>query len=105
MLTFGFNHDAAERSYLKAAQIDPDCAMCWWGASLVLGPHVNAQMDPADNAEGMGATAASRVVGTLERLDRERAFIQRARIALCGKPAGRIVAHSTKRMRSRPARS
>ena len=28
MLTFGFNHDAAERSYLKAAQIDPDCAMC-----------------------------------------------------------------------------
>src|SRR5512138_2323919 len=32
MLTFGFNHDAAERSYLKAAQLDPDCAMCWWGA-------------------------------------------------------------------------
>ena len=49
MLTFGFNHDAAERSYLKAAQVDPDCAMCWWGAALVLGPHVNAQMDPADN--------------------------------------------------------
>ena len=48
MLTFGFNHDAAERSFLKAAQIDPDCAMCWWGASLVLGPHVNATMDPAD---------------------------------------------------------
>lgn len=48
MLTFGFNHDAAERSYLKAAQLDPDCAMCWWGASLVLGPHVNATMDPAD---------------------------------------------------------
>ena len=42
MLTFGFNHDAAERSFLKAAQLDPDCAMCWWGAALVLGPHVNA---------------------------------------------------------------
>jgi tetratricopeptide (TPR) repeat protein len=49
MLTFGFNHDAAERSYLKAAEIDPECAMCWWGASLVLGPHVNAAMDPADS--------------------------------------------------------
>ena len=23
MLTYGFNHDAAERSYLKAAQLDP----------------------------------------------------------------------------------
>ena len=21
----------------KAAQLDPDCAMCWWGAALVLG--------------------------------------------------------------------
>ena len=51
MLTFGFNHDAAERSYLKAAELDPQCAMCWWGASLVLGPHVNAAMDPADNSK------------------------------------------------------
>src|SRR5690349_15970722 len=48
MLTYGFNHDAAERSYLKAAELDPNCAICWWGAALVLGPHVNAAMDPAD---------------------------------------------------------
>ena len=48
-MTYGFNHDAAERSYLKAAEIDPDCAMCWWGAALVLGPHVNAKMDPSNN--------------------------------------------------------
>jgi tetratricopeptide (TPR) repeat protein len=51
MLTYGFNHDAAERSFLKATQLDPDCAMCWWGASLVLGPHVNATMDPANNTK------------------------------------------------------
>ncbi len=48
-MTYGFNHDAAERSFLKAAELDPDCAMCWWGAALVLGPHVNAGMDPANN--------------------------------------------------------
>jgi len=47
-MTYGFNHDAAERSFLKAAELDPDCAMCWWGAALVLGPHVNAAMDPAN---------------------------------------------------------
>src|SRR5690606_22686949 len=29
MLTFGFNHDAAERTFLKATELDPDCAMCW----------------------------------------------------------------------------
>src|SRR5690606_34413141 len=51
MLTYGFNHDAAERSFLKATELDPECAMCWWGASLVLGPHVNAAMDPADDAD------------------------------------------------------
>ncbi len=46
-LTYGFNHDAAERSFLRAAELDPECAMCWWGAALVLGPHVNAGMDPS----------------------------------------------------------
>jgi len=50
MLTYGFNHQAAERSFLKAVELDPQCAMCWWGAALVLGPHVNAGMDPANNA-------------------------------------------------------
>lgn len=50
MLTWGFNHQAAERSFLKAASLDPECAMCWWGAALVLGPHVNAGMDPGNNA-------------------------------------------------------
>ena len=49
MLSYGFNHDAAERSFLKATRLDPECAMCWWGAALVLGPHVNAAMDPAMN--------------------------------------------------------
>jgi len=49
MLAYGFNHDAAGRSFLKATRLDPECAMCWWGAALVLGPHVNAAMDPAVN--------------------------------------------------------
>ena len=74
MLTFGFNHDAAERSYLKAAQLDPDCAMCWWGAALVLGPHVNAQMDPADNPKAW--QSLQRAVALAPRAtERERAFI------------------------------
>src|SRR5262245_45716744 len=48
-MTYAFNHFAAERSSLSAAELAPDCAMCWWGAALVLGPHVNAGMDPANN--------------------------------------------------------
>ena len=56
-MTYGFNHDAAERSFLKAAELDPDCAMCWWGAALVLGPHVNAD-GPAEQRQGLGPAAA-----------------------------------------------
>ena len=50
MLTYGFNHDAAERSFLKAVELEPECAMCWWGAALVLGPNINAPMPPEANA-------------------------------------------------------
>ena len=75
MLAYGFNHDAAERSFLKATELDPECAMCWWGAALVLGPHVNAAMDPADNAD-----AWQRLQRALELAPaasaREQAFIQ-----------------------------
>ncbi|HRO27273.1 MAG TPA: hypothetical protein PLD19_07540, partial [Luteimonas sp.] len=75
MLTYGFNHDAAERSFLKATELDPDCAMCWWGASLVLGPHVNAGMDPADNADAWQRLQRARELAP-GASEREQAFIE-----------------------------
>jgi tetratricopeptide (TPR) repeat protein len=44
-LCFNFNHPEAIRSFEAAAQIDPDCAMAYWGVVFALGPHVNAPMD------------------------------------------------------------
>ena len=74
MLTYGFNHDAAERSFLRAAQIDPNCAMCWWGAALVVGPHVNAGMDPANNDKAW--TRLQKAVNLAPAVSpREHAFI------------------------------
>lgn len=75
MLTYGFNHDAAERSFLKATELDPDCAMCWWGASLVLGPHVNAAMNPEDNADAWTRLQRAQALAP-KASERERAFIQ-----------------------------
>ncbi|HEY0659932.1 MAG TPA: hypothetical protein VGD21_01200 [Lysobacter sp.] len=75
MLTFGFNHDAAERSFLKATELDPGCAMCWWGASLVLGPHVNAAMDPQDNADAWTRLQRAQTLAP-QASERERAFIE-----------------------------
>ena len=43
-LTYGFNHEAAGRSFAQAAKLDPACAICWWGQALVLGPNVNLKM-------------------------------------------------------------
>ncbi len=40
-LLYGFNHDEAIRSFEKAAEIDPDCAMAWWGSAHARGLHIN----------------------------------------------------------------
>ena len=45
-LTFAFNHAEAARAFRAAQQLDPQCAMCYWGEALVLGPNINAPMFP-----------------------------------------------------------
>ena len=46
MLTYGFNHAEASRSFQEAARLDPDCAMAYWGMAYVLGPNINLAMAP-----------------------------------------------------------
>jgi tetratricopeptide (TPR) repeat protein len=43
-LLWALNHDEATRSFAKAAQLDPQCAMCWWGVALTVGPNYNLPM-------------------------------------------------------------
>jgi tetratricopeptide (TPR) repeat protein len=45
-LTYGFNHDEAARSFARAAELDPRCALCFWGAAYTLGPNYNIPMLP-----------------------------------------------------------
>jgi tetratricopeptide (TPR) repeat protein len=44
-LCFNFNHAEAIRSFEAAAQIDPDCAMAYWGTAFAYGPNINMPMD------------------------------------------------------------
>lgn len=46
-LSYAFNHAEAGRSFHEAARLDPSLAMAYWGQALVLGPNINAPMDPA----------------------------------------------------------
>ena len=40
-LLWAFNHDEATRSFAQAAKLDPDCAACYWGVALTVGPNYN----------------------------------------------------------------
>ena len=40
-LLYGYNHDEAIRSFEKAAEVDPSCAIAWWGSAYARGLHIN----------------------------------------------------------------
>ena len=43
-LMWAFNHDESTRSFAKATQLDPQCAICYWGVALTVGPNYNLPM-------------------------------------------------------------
>jgi tetratricopeptide (TPR) repeat protein len=45
-MAYGFNHQAAGQAFAEAVKADPECAICWWGQALVLGPNINVPMVP-----------------------------------------------------------
>ena len=47
----GFNHRAAIRAFQQAAELDPECAMAYWGVALACGPHINSMAVPSPAAE------------------------------------------------------
>lgn len=59
-LTFGFNHAEAARAFRAAQHYDPQCAICYWGEALVLGPNINAPMFP--DAVAPAVAAANKAV-------------------------------------------
>ncbi|GAC1410625.1 MAG: hypothetical protein NVSMB53_05010 [Gemmatimonadaceae bacterium] len=54
-LVYGFNHAEAIRSFTRAAELDPSCAICYWGIAYAYGPHVNAGMDSANGVKAYEA--------------------------------------------------
>ena len=45
-LVYAFNHDEAAHSFHRAAELDPQLAMAWWGVALAVGPNYNLPVDP-----------------------------------------------------------
>jgi tetratricopeptide (TPR) repeat protein len=74
-LTYGFNHDEAERAFREAARLDPNLAMAWWGVANALGPNINLALDDERNKRALDAVAkAKALIGNAS--ESERAYIE-----------------------------
>ena len=87
-LAYAFNHAEARRAFREAARLDPSLAMAYWGQALVLGPNINAMMEPNDepHARELVGKAASLAAGATPR---EQALIAALQKRYSGKPEDR----------------
>lgn len=75
-LAYGFNHLEAERSFREAARLDDECAMCFWGAALVLGPNINDPVPTPDREVKAYQTLRDALARVQHANDKERALIE-----------------------------
>ena len=66
---YAFNHDEAIRSFLRAAELDPKCAMAWWGVAYCEGPNYNDYVMTDDRSKAawyalQNAVGSQRARGT-----------------------------------------
>ena len=73
-LAYAFNHGEAQRSFRMAQKLDPDCAMCFWGEALVLGPNINLPMQEDAVAPAFAAAQKAKALAG-KATPREQALI------------------------------
>jgi tetratricopeptide (TPR) repeat protein len=90
-LAYGFNHAEAARAFAEAVRLDPSLAMGYWGQALVLGPNINAPMDPADEPRAYELIQKA-VAMKGSASGRERAYIEALAARYTGKAEDRAAA-------------
>jgi tetratricopeptide (TPR) repeat protein len=90
-LAYGFNHAEAFRAFAEAARLDPWCAMAHWGQALVLGPNINAPMNPDDEPRALAAVQKALELRS-GATEREQDYIEALSKRYTGKAADRQAA-------------
>jgi tetratricopeptide (TPR) repeat protein len=87
-LAYAFNHAEARRAFREAARLDPELAMAYWGQALVLGPNINALMEP--NEEPQAYELVQKAMSLKGRgTAREQAYIEALAERYSGRAADR----------------
>jgi tetratricopeptide (TPR) repeat protein len=64
-LLYGYNHDEAIRSFEKAAELDPSCAMAWCGSAYARGLHIN-NPEMSEEQSRLAHEAARKAIAALD---------------------------------------
>lgn len=75
-LLYGYNHDEAIRSFEKAAEVDPSCAMGWWGSAYARGLHINNPLMTEEQSKLAHAAAQKALAATDNESPAEQALIK-----------------------------
>ena len=86
VLTYGFNHAEAARSFREAQRLDPKCPMCFWGEAYVLGANINKPMEPSDAPRAHAAAQEGLRVAQANGTAKERALLTALTARYTGDP-------------------
>jgi tetratricopeptide (TPR) repeat protein len=73
---YAFNHDEAIRAFRRAAELDPKCAMAFWGVAVANGPHINNPVVPEDRAKAAWDALAQAKALVASAAPVERALVE-----------------------------
>ncbi len=88
-LGYAFNHAEARRAFREAARLSPTLAMAYWGQALVLGPNINALMEPNDEPHALELVRKAQSLKA-KASPRERALIDALATRYSGSPEHRV---------------
>ena len=92
VIDFAFNHAESARSFRAAQTLDPDCAMCFWGEALALGPNINVTSNGkaimSDEERQKAYAAIQRAVALKDGVSEvERDYIEALAVRYNGDPS------------------